>query len=122
MQQQTEGEKEAIEQKLADLEKQIYALETSYLEKTAGADSGNIVRGWEGLLPGGNPQHFIMSTSSTRGGVREVDRIFSLSSVTSPLAVNSNLQQLQQQEAARLAREAEIEQKQQQQQHRYLKT
>ena len=84
-------QKEDVEARLAGLEKQIHLLETAYLEKTSVPDGGNIIRGWESLLStSGLP-------ATTRGGVvREGDRIFSMSSVTGPLAFNSTLQQLQQ--------------------------
>mmetsp|Transcript_19027 Transcript_19027/g.26619 ORF Transcript_19027/g.26619 Transcript_19027/m.26619 type:complete len:159 (-) Transcript_19027:55-531(-) len=68
-----------IEQKLISLEKQIYALEGSYLHDTR--NLGNILTGWENYL-------------SSRSGAlkrpmkfKESDRLFSLSSVT---ALKSN--------------------------------
>jgi len=65
--------KEDIEQKLASLERQIYALEGSYLDDTH--HLGNIIRGWDGYL-------------SSRSGAlkkmrfKDADRLFSMSSVT----------------------------------------
>ena len=63
-----------IEQKLISLEKEIYALEGSYLHDTR--NLGNILTGWENYL-------------SSRSGAlkrslkfKESDRLFSLSSVT----------------------------------------
>lgn len=67
--------KHSLEEKLINLEKQIYALETSYLLDTK--QIGNIVTGWDNYL-------------SARGGalkkptkLKDSDRLFSLSSVTS---------------------------------------
>lgn len=70
------AKKKSIAQNLANLEKQIYALETSYLDDTHHV--GNLLRGWDGYL-------------SSRSGAlaqqrwKESDRLFSLSSTTSPL-------------------------------------
>lgn len=61
---------------LKKLEKQIYGLETSYLESTASA--GNLVRGWGDTLsrpPSG-------AGRKKRRKVSQEDRIFSLSSAT----------------------------------------
>lgn len=67
--------KSNVEQKLANLEKQIYALEGSYLQDTL--QIGNILSGWEGYAPqrgaGRRPNRQF----------RETDRLFSLSSATS---------------------------------------
>jgi len=68
--------KTSIEQRLMALEKQIYALEGSYLQDTRSL--GNILTGWDSYL-------------SSRGSgalkrpmkFKESDRLFSLSSVTS---------------------------------------
>src|SRR5687767_10055897 len=67
--------KKSTEEKLAHLERQIYALEGSYLTETR--TLGNILVGWDSYL-------------SARSGAlkrpqkhKESDRLFSLSSVTS---------------------------------------
>ena len=59
----------------AQLETQIYNLETSYLTDTAAHSGGNIIHGFEGYLknqPGGRRKYEI----------NEADRIFSISSLT----------------------------------------
>lgn len=71
-----QDKRNAVEQKLVSLEKQIWALEGTYLSETA--HLGNILRGWGDYL-------------SARSGalkrvprpVKEEDRLFSLSSATS---------------------------------------
>jgi len=66
-------QKRDIEQKLSALEKQIYALEGSYLDDTH--HLGNIIRGWDGYL-------------SSRSGAlkkmrfRDSDRLFTMSSLS----------------------------------------
>ena len=67
--------KRAIEKSLENLEKQIYALETSYLEDTNHV--GNLVRGWDGYLSRGR------AAAVQKKRVKDSDRLFSLSSVTS---------------------------------------
>eukprot|EP00026_Physarum_polycephalum_P020351 Phypoly_transcript_22881.p1 GENE.Phypoly_transcript_22881~~Phypoly_transcript_22881.p1 ORF type:complete len:146 (+),score=26.77 Phypoly_transcript_22881:86-523(+) len=66
-------QKADIEQKLASLERQIYALEGSYLEDTH--HLGNIIRGWDGYLSS-------RSGALKRLKFKESDRLFSMSSVT----------------------------------------
>ncbi|KAJ3035922.1 hypothetical protein HDV00_003323 [Rhizophlyctis rosea] len=63
--------KKTVDRNLADLERKIYALETSYLEET---QYGNIIKGFEGYLSGRGEkkQKFLQDT----------DRLFSLSSAT----------------------------------------
>jgi chromatin modification-related protein EAF6 len=72
--------KNQIEKSLEGLEKQIYALETSYLEDTNHV--GNLVRGWDGYLARGRP-----TTLQQRKRVKDSDRLFSLSSVTSGVQI-----------------------------------
>jgi chromatin modification-related protein EAF6 len=68
--------KQTVDQKLASLERQIYALEGSYLQDTR--NLGNILTGWDSYLSSRGsgalkrPQKF-----------KESDRLFSLSSLTS---------------------------------------
>jgi hypothetical protein len=69
-----------VSEGLAGLERQIHALEGSYLEDTV--RWGNIARGWEGYLApsrGRGAQH---CTGSRK--FKENDRLFSRSSVTNP--------------------------------------
>jgi chromatin modification-related protein EAF6 len=57
-----EERRDTIEKSLAQLERQIVALETSYLEDTN--HTGNLLRGWEGYLSSRYQLH--QSTSSMR--------------------------------------------------------
>lgn len=59
---------------LSLIEKQIYDLETTYLEETK--DFGNIFIGWSTYLSKEKPK--------ARPKISNADRLFSLSSVTSP--------------------------------------
>jgi len=73
--------KRELSEQLADLEVQIYRLETNYLEDTAATNSGNIFRGWDGYLQARarNPQPPAMKKQRS---VKDADRLFSLSSAT----------------------------------------
>mmetsp|Transcript_45845 Transcript_45845/g.115453 ORF Transcript_45845/g.115453 Transcript_45845/m.115453 type:complete len:94 (+) Transcript_45845:234-515(+) len=66
--------KASLEKNLSNLEKQIYALETSYLEETD--HLGNLLRGWDNYLSSRQtaPTH--------KKKIRDNDRLFSYSSVT----------------------------------------
>jgi len=66
--------KEMLERSLANLEQQIYALETSYLEDTS--VRGNIVRGWSGYLARRG------AAAQKKGRYSDKHRIFTLSSMT----------------------------------------
>ena len=63
-----------LRNELSQIEKQIYDLETSYLEETK--DIGNIFTGWEAYLS--------KDKVKIRKQILGEDRLFSLSSITSP--------------------------------------
>ncbi|WOH12716.1 hypothetical protein DCAR_0832224 [Daucus carota subsp. sativus] len=72
------GKRQKLQEELRSIEKQVYELETSYLQESS--NFGNIWRGFEG---------FLSSTKNTTNMKRSKkfqleDRLFSLSSVTSP--------------------------------------
>lgn len=71
-------EKKLIDE-LSKLEKQIYLLETSYLENTA--NIGNLVRGWSEFLS--RPSNKKNNQNQKKKIQHDEDRIFSLSSTTS---------------------------------------
>ncbi|KAI3841658.1 hypothetical protein MKW92_040730 [Papaver armeniacum] len=72
------SKREKLQEELRSIEKQVYELETSYLQDSS--QGGNVLKGFEG---------FLSSTKSTTNLKRSrkfqpEDRLFSLSSVTSP--------------------------------------
>ncbi|XP_077229731.1 histone acetyltransferase subunit NuA4-domain protein [Tasmannia lanceolata] len=72
------SKREKLQDELRNIEKQVYELETSYLHDSS--QCGNVLKGFEG---------FLSSTKSTINLKRSrkfqpEDRLFSLSSVTSP--------------------------------------
>ncbi|CAH8276714.1 unnamed protein product [Arabidopsis lyrata] len=74
------NKREKLRQELRSIEKQVYELETSYLQESS--HIGNALKGFEG---------FLSSSKSTASAKRlrkfqPEDRVFSLSSVTSPAA------------------------------------
>ncbi|KAK1260839.1 hypothetical protein QJS04_geneDACA002406 [Acorus gramineus] len=78
------GKREKLREELRSIEKQVYDLETSYLQDSN--QIGNVLKGFEG---------FLSSSKSTTNLKRSrkfqpEDRLFSLSSVTSP-AVEEHL-------------------------------
>ena len=86
------NEKEEIEAELAKLESQIASLEKTYFEQAV--PGANIVSGWRALLSTSNPRGPMKnySSSSTPGRkssqhIKNSDRIFSLSSSTSPISL-----------------------------------
>jgi Histone acetyltransferase subunit NuA4. len=90
--------KAALEAELRTLEKQIYDLETNYIEETQNTGfsiikwivtfSGNIIKGWEGFLSNKNTKSTLL-TGFKKIKCNPNDRIFSLSSCTSPAVKNS---------------------------------
>ncbi|XP_068648768.1 chromatin modification-related protein eaf6 isoform X1 [Aristolochia californica] len=74
------SKREKLQEELRNIEKQVYDLETSYLHDSS--QSGNVLKGFEG---------FLSSSKSTTNLKRSrkfqpEDRLFSLSSITSPAA------------------------------------
>ncbi|KAA8527769.1 hypothetical protein F0562_035362 [Nyssa sinensis] len=74
------SKREKLQEELRNIEKQVYELETSYLQESS--HFGNVLKGFEGFL----------STSKNTANLKRSrkfqpeDRLFSLSSVTSPAA------------------------------------
>ncbi|XP_050220559.1 uncharacterized protein LOC126670779 isoform X2 [Mercurialis annua] len=74
------GKREKLREELRNIEKQVYELETSYLQESS--HIGHALKGFEG---------FLSSSKSTTNLKRSRkfqpdDRLFSLSSITSPVA------------------------------------
>lgn len=82
--------KAELSKKLYDLEKQIYNLEESYLIDTQLC--GNIVKGWDDLL--NSKPNISKSDLHKTNKCKDSDRIFSMSSVTSPLRIGHFIQDL----------------------------
>ncbi|ESQ56166.1 hypothetical protein EUTSA_v10026437mg [Eutrema salsugineum] len=74
------NKREKLRQELRSIEKQVYELETSYLQESS--HIGNALKGFEGFLSSSKS-----SASAKRSRkFQPEDRVFSLSSVTSPAA------------------------------------
>merc|ERR1712048_1449693 len=88
--------KRDVDEKLLSLEKQIYELEGAYLTETQ--KTGNCLKGWENYLHAARePKDRV----AKKPNVKDSDRVFSLSSVTSPasLAVNGEPQRVKSNES-----------------------
>ncbi|WCJ24044.1 hypothetical protein M5689_006030 [Euphorbia peplus] len=74
------GKREKLRDELRNVEKQVYELETSYLQDSS--HFGNVFKGFEGFLSSSK------NTSNLKRSrkFQPEDRVFSLSSVTSPAA------------------------------------
>uniref|UniRef100_A0A7S0WTP7 Chromatin modification-related protein MEAF6 n=1 Tax=Pyramimonas obovata TaxID=1411642 RepID=A0A7S0WTP7_9CHLO len=77
--QQLQARKERLEDELRHVEKQVYDLETSYLNDSS--QYGNVLKGFEGFLAPSKTN----SLKKSRNFKTE-DRLFSLSSTSSPAA------------------------------------
>jgi len=72
------AKKEKLQEELRSVEKQVYDLETTYLHDSS--HSGNVLKGFEGFLASGKGA----SNLKRPRKFQPEDRLFSLSSVTSP--------------------------------------
>lgn len=72
----------SLETELRSLEKQIFDLETNYIEETQ--ETGNIVKGWEKFLTNKSTKSVQFNNTYKKIKLNASERIFSLSSCTSP--------------------------------------
>ena len=77
---QTLEKKRKLDEQMAAVEEQIFKAEGSYLEETA--NSGNIVRGFDGWVKGVQVGGRGGIDDRRRGRARDEDRVFSRSSVS----------------------------------------
>ncbi|KAK3285654.1 hypothetical protein CYMTET_6743 [Cymbomonas tetramitiformis] len=81
--QQLAQKKERLEDELRHVEKQVYDLETSYLNDSS--QHGNVLKGFEGFLAPSKT-----NTMKKSRNFKTEDRLFSLSSLSSPAAEELN--------------------------------
>uniref|UniRef100_A0A0N5AFY2 Chromatin modification-related protein MEAF6 n=1 Tax=Syphacia muris TaxID=451379 RepID=A0A0N5AFY2_9BILA len=82
-----------IAESLAALEQQIYNFEGAYLDDTA--DYGNIVKGYKFSSTGPPSKNSLkLEKRGVRKNLRDAERVFSNSSVTSPATLKSSLQHI----------------------------
>ncbi|CAL5413566.1 unnamed protein product [Camellia sinensis] len=74
------GKREKLQEELHNIEKQVYELETSYLQESS--HFGNALKGFDGFLSASKNTTNLKRSRK----FQPEDRIFSLSSVTSPAA------------------------------------
>lgn len=84
-----EARKAQLLEDLKLVEKQIFDLEEHYLEETF--SYGNVVKGWDGFHTANVPKPHSSFSSSSRKRIPNGDRIFSASSLSSPVDPNAEV-------------------------------